>query len=87
MSQTGTAPATIRDVMRSRLFARGLNEIRAGKPFDAELVDDLSYERGRLFGAIAPVELSLRVEGKLNPKAVSLCRAAFVWSGVQKSAT
>jgi hypothetical protein len=63
--------------MRHPQFAAGLSDIRNGKPFaDA---DDLlwSYERGRLFGAIAPTTMPLFVGGRLNPRAVALFKAAM----------
>jgi hypothetical protein len=66
--------------MRSPAFARGLADIRAGRPFDADLAtEDVSwdYERGRLFGAIASLSMRLFIGRKLNPKAVGLCEAAF----------
>jgi hypothetical protein len=59
-------------------FARGLDDIRAGRPF-ADHVDDeyWAYERGRLFGAIAPSSMSLFIGGRLNPKAVRLFEVAI----------
>jgi hypothetical protein len=35
------------------------------------------YERGRLFAHIAPLNMPLKIGGKLNPKAIALCNAAF----------
>lgn len=61
--------------MRSPMFAFGLDAIRSGRPFDAD-IDDWSYDRGRLFGAIAPFTMPLRIEDKINPKAVRLYEAA-----------
>jgi hypothetical protein len=40
--------------------------------------DEWDYERGRCFGFIAPINMALRVNGKLNPKALQLAEAAFV---------
>jgi hypothetical protein len=74
--QVREVPVTIRSIMQHPNFARGLADIRAGRSFDW-LVDCWAYERGRLFGMIAPVTMPLRVKGKLNPKAVALCDAAF----------
>jgi hypothetical protein len=67
--------------MRHPLFSRGLNEVRSGQPFDWRFGGDdtnaaWGYERGRLFGCIAPINMPLRVEGKLNPRAVALFSAA-----------
>jgi hypothetical protein len=65
--------------MRHPHFIIGLNDIRAGRPFNADLVDVYwAYERGRLFGAIAPLSMPLFIMDKhLNPKAVALFDAAF----------
>ena len=65
-------------IMRHPHFAQGLNDIRAGRPFNADMVDDYwAYERGRLFGAIAPLTMPLFVGKKINPKALALYDAAF----------
>jgi hypothetical protein len=57
-------------------FELGLYEVRNGKPFDTR-IDFWEYERGRLFGCIAPTDLPLKINGRLNPKAVALCAAAL----------
>ena len=65
-------------IMRHPNFERGLNDVRSGRPFDWRIYDRyLAYERGRLFGLIAPLTMPLRIDGKLNPKAIRLCDAAF----------
>jgi hypothetical protein len=69
-------------IMEHPHFERGLDDIRAGQPF-ADHVDDRfwAYERGRLFGAIAPPSMPLfdDTSGRwLNPKAVRLFIAATV---------
>jgi hypothetical protein len=73
--ETFTCSAT--SIMRHPYFARGLDEIRAGRSF-ADHIDDeyWAYERGRLFGAIAPQSMPLFIGGRLNPKAVRLFEAA-----------
>jgi hypothetical protein len=77
---TGTGNAivgitTASRIMRSDEFKRGFEEARAGRPpqFDC---DEWDYERGRLFAYIAPRAMPLRVDGKLNPKALALFIAA-----------
>ncbi len=80
--QAATLPASTKMIMSDPAFADGLDDIRAGRPFDPDcrrvpINDDWAYERGRLFGAIAPLNMPLKVDGKLNPKAVRLCEAAF----------
>jgi len=66
----------IRSIVASREFARGLDEVRNGFPFDPNN-DSWNYERGRAFGWIAPLDLPLRIGTKLNPKALALAEAAF----------
>jgi len=74
-SQTGTcSPMTI---MLHPHFARGLDDIRAGRSFADDVHDNYwAYERGRLFGAIAPSSMPLFDGKRLNPKAVRLFIAA-----------
>jgi hypothetical protein len=76
MDQIETTATSTAAIMREPLFERGLDEVRAGTPPDWR-IDDWAYERGRLFGAIAPLDMPLRVGGRLNPKAIALCDAAF----------
>ena len=77
--QAMTKPASTVTIMRDPFFACGLDDIRKGKPFDPPGGgnDDWAYERGRLFGAIAPLSMPLKLNGKINPKAVALFDAAF----------
>jgi hypothetical protein len=64
--------------MNSPEFERGLDDVRKGKPFDPRADDGLwAYERGRLFGRIAPTTMPLRIGGTLNSKAVDLCDEAL----------
>lgn len=69
--------------MASPEFKRGLDDVRKGVSFDWRVGGRngangaWDYERGRLFGHIAPLDMPLRIGGKLNPKAVALCSAAF----------
>ena len=74
--RTGRTTATA--IMRHPNFARGLAEVRVGRRFDADIDDNWAYERGRLFGMIAPLRMQLFSKGKtLNPKAVALFEAAL----------
>jgi hypothetical protein len=80
--QVWTIPVPVTVIMRSPHFERGFNDARKGLPFDwrvggADGDDTWSYERGRLFAHIAPLNMPLRIKGKLNPKAVALCDTAF----------
>jgi hypothetical protein len=74
--QASTRLVTTRSIVASKEFARGLKEVRAGISFNADN-DDWDYERGRAFGWIAPLDMPLRIKGKLNPKALALAEAAF----------
>jgi hypothetical protein len=71
-----TRPVTTRTIVASRAFARGFDEVRKGIPFNPDN-DEWSYERGRCFGFIAPLDMPLRIDGRLNPKALKLADAAF----------
>jgi hypothetical protein len=76
--QVPTAPISAATIMRRTNFRHGLEDARSGRPprFD-ELDDDCwSYERGRLFGFIAPLTMPLTVDGKLNRKALALFEVA-----------
>jgi len=74
--QAFTRRVSTRSIVASKQFARGLEEVRAGRRFNPDN-GDWDYERGRAFGFIAPLDLPLRIGGKLNPKALALAEAAF----------
>jgi hypothetical protein len=74
--QARTRPVTIRTIVGSKEFARGLDEVRNGVAFNPNS-DEWNYERGRCFGFIAPLDMPLRIGGALNPKALKLAEAAF----------
>jgi hypothetical protein len=74
--QASTRPVSIRQIMASYEFARGLEEVRKGLPFNPDN-DDWNYERGRCFGFIAPLDMPLRMGRDLNQKALKLAEIAF----------
>jgi len=74
--QVPTRLVTLRSIVASREFARGVEEVRKGLPFNPDN-DNWNYERGRCFGFIAPLDMPLRIHGALNPKALALADAAF----------
>ena len=76
IEQALTLPVTVRSIVASKEFARGVEEVRRGLPFNPDN-DSWEYERGRCFGFIAPLDMPLRIKGKLNLKAVKLAQAAF----------
>jgi hypothetical protein len=74
--QAETKATSIKTIMRDPWFQYGLDEIRGGKAFNPES-DQWGYERGRLFGALAPLNMPLKIDGKINPQALLLCERAF----------
>jgi hypothetical protein len=74
--------------LESRDFARGVEDVRAGRPprFDEYAWDQggmpatdrqWAYEKGRQFATIAPRSMPLRINGKLNLDALRLLVAAI----------
>jgi hypothetical protein len=80
MTQVKTVPITVKRIMSTREFARGFGDARKGVPFDwrigTENGGEWGYERGRLLAHIAPLDMPLWINGKLNPEAVALYAAA-----------
>jgi hypothetical protein len=74
--QANTRGVSIRSIVASRDFARGLDEVRSNTPFNPNN-DSWNYERGRAFGFIAPLDMPLRISTRLNPNALKLAEAAF----------
>ena len=75
--QVETSTCSPTTIMLHPHFARGLDDIRAGRSFADDVHDNYwAYERGRLFGAIAPSSMPLFDGKRLNPKAVRLFIAA-----------
>jgi hypothetical protein len=74
--QADTRRVSTRSIVASKEFARGVEEVRKGLPFNPDN-GDWDYERGRAFGFIAPLDMPLRIRGALNPKALNLAEAAF----------
>jgi hypothetical protein len=74
--QARTHAVSIRGIVASSEFARGLEEVRNNLPFNPDN-GDWNYERGRAFGFIAPLDMPLRIGGKLNPRVIELANAAF----------
>jgi hypothetical protein len=76
--QIKTSGCSTTSIMLHPHFAAGFDDIRAGRPFADHITDEYwAYERGRLFGAIAPQSMPLFIDGRLNRKAVNLLDAAF----------
>jgi hypothetical protein len=74
--QARTHGVSIHSIVASKAFARGVEEVRKGLPFNPD-DDSWNYERGRCFGFIAPLDMPLRIGRVLNPKALKLAETAF----------
>ena len=75
--QARASPCSPMTIMLHPHFARGLDDIRAGRSFADDVHDKYwAYERGPLFGAIAPSSMPLFDGKRLNPKTVRLFIAA-----------
>jgi hypothetical protein len=75
--QTETRHCSVGTILRRPEFAQGLADIRAGKSPNSTLIDANSggywaYERGRLVGALMPLDWPLYIDGRPNPKVVEL---------------
>jgi hypothetical protein len=73
--QISVSYCTVESIMRRKLFRLGVDDVRHGRNprFDEEAisVDEYwGYERGRMFGVLAPRSMPVTVEKKLNPEAV-----------------
>jgi hypothetical protein len=68
-------PTTTAKIMSSAAFRRGVEDRRGGRPL-REDDGTWDYERGRLWASLAPIDMPLHIDGKLNPKAVALYNAA-----------
>jgi hypothetical protein len=80
--QEPTEPVSVEKIMRSRYFALGVADMRAGKAPRPDYErwgpdDQWDYERGRQWALLAPRSVPLRRQGKLNPAAVKWCRGVL----------
>jgi hypothetical protein len=76
--QVPTQSATLKWIMSSRKFLLGVEDVRAGRGYHPDYdcwpdVDDQwNYERGRMWGALAPRDVPVKFGSKVNPKAIRL---------------
>jgi len=77
MSQTDTRPISTATIMRSAAFKAGVEDVRTGQPARFDDYVEWEYERGRQFAVLAPRSMPLRLNGKLNPRAIALLEDAF----------
>jgi hypothetical protein len=91
--QEQTWVASTEEIMQTADFARGVADKRSNRPpafetynfyqdesdqaAEAKINGLWNYERGRQWACLAPPTMALNINGKLNPKAVSLCKSAF----------
>jgi hypothetical protein len=72
--QVPTSKVTVKAIMVSPLFARGVADVRAGKGFPSdydEWSDDLwAYERGRAWATAAPRGVPLMRNGEISIEAL-----------------
>jgi hypothetical protein len=73
--QEPTEPVSVEAIMRRPAFAAGVKDVRAGLLFRSdydrwEVNDQWNYERGRAWAMLAPRDVPLKRNGKLNPLAV-----------------
>ena len=79
MAQTQVGVAPFAWIMRQRKFMLGVEDLRAGRDFhpDYDLWhggDQWPYEQGRLWAALAPRGMPVKINGRVNPKAVMVYR-------------
>lgn len=72
--QADTRAVSTRTIMLSIAFRWGCNDYRAQRPFRDDLPPnwDWNYERGRQFAAVAPRNMPIKVNGRLNADAVAI---------------
>jgi hypothetical protein len=89
--QIKTYPTTTEEIMESDEFALGVIHVRTGKALDWKIGSRYGgeagkashagrawdYERGRMFGRLAPRTMPLRINGRLNPDAVDFFDACY----------
>ena len=76
--QVRTVTVSVDWIMRQEAFRRGVEDRRAGLALRYRKDDELhwEYERGRQWASLAPVDMPLRVGGRIDPKALALYKAA-----------
>jgi hypothetical protein len=67
--QVPTSRTTVRQIMKSREFAQGVADVRAGRKPNFES-GSWDYERGRLWAIAAPADMPVKVDKRVNPRAM-----------------
>jgi hypothetical protein len=78
--QAQTFPITVTAIMRSRDFAAGVADVRAGRAprFDAVFADSWNYERGRQWAVAAPKTMPVKIGRAINPAAIAIFETAKI---------
>jgi hypothetical protein len=79
MAQAQTTSVTLNWLMSRRKFMLGVEDLRAGRNFHSDYDswwdgDQYHYEEGRLWAAVAPLDMPVKIGGKINLKAVEVFR-------------
>jgi hypothetical protein len=78
MAQARTTLVTLNWIMTRRKFLLGVADYRAGLGFHPDYehwpADQWPYEQGRLWAALAPKNMPVKINGKVNPKAAEVYR-------------
>jgi hypothetical protein len=74
--QIPTRPTTIPAIMARATFALGVSDARHGRPYHPAFDlwsgnDQWAYERGRLWAVLAPRDMPLKIDGRLNGAAIA----------------
>ena len=75
--QVATSPTTIPAIMGHATFALGVSDARNRRGYHRDFdlwrgTDQWAYERGRLWAVLAPPNMALKIDGKLNGAAIAL---------------
>jgi hypothetical protein len=71
--QADTYACSVNSIMATRAFARGVAEVRAGRPPDFDRNNwDWEYERGRQWATVAPKDMPLKIGRSLNLAAIQI---------------
>jgi hypothetical protein len=76
--QAETCQTSVRKIMACAEFARGVADVRAGRPprFDAE--NSWEYERGRQWAVAAPKTMPVKIGRRINPRAFAVFVTAVI---------
>ena len=81
--QVPTRPVSIQEIMGQPQFMLGVADVRAGRPYHKDYDvwntnGQWGYERGRMWAALAPADVPLRLNGRINPDAARYWRREII---------